>query len=345
MKREGFIFPKICAKENIILAIYNSSKGKRGRRNVQRILKKSVYYASQIQQMLVNKTYVPAGYQEEKIWDGGNKKERTIFKPQYYPDQIIHWCLMQQIEPLIRRGMYDYCCASVPGRGIHYTLKTVKKWLKEDHKYTKYCVKMDIKKFYPSIDRAVLKGQFRRKIKDPDTLWLIETIIDSHKQGLPIGNYTSQWFSNFYLEGFDHYVKEVLGVKYYIRYMDDFCLFGNNKKKLHQARSKVEQYLQEVLHLQLKDNWQLFCVDERGVDFVGYRIFRDYCLLRKSTALRISRRMRKIRARGEIKYKDAAAFMSYLGWLKHCQAYNFTQKHLVPVGKIEEIKDVIRAYS
>ncbi|MDD2433389.1 MAG: RNA-directed DNA polymerase, partial [Clostridia bacterium] len=173
----------------------------------------------------------------------------------------------------------------------------------------KYCVKMDIRKFYPSIDQEVLKKQFRRKIKDKDTLWLIDTIIDSHKQGLPIGNYTSQWFSNFYLEGFDHYVKEVLGVKYYIRYMDDFCLFGNNKKKLHQARKKVEQYLNEVLHVQVKGNWQLFRVDDRGVDFVGYRIFRDYCLLRKSTALRISRRMRKIRAGEEIEYKDAAALI------------------------------------
>ena len=295
--------------------------------------------------MLVNKTFVPSGYRKEKIWDGGNKKERIIHKPQYYPDQIIHWCLMQQIEPVIRRGMDAYCCASVPGRGIHYALKAVKKWLKEDRKYTKYCVKMDIVKFYPSIDKEVLKGQFRRKIKDQDVLWLIEVIIDSHQLGLPIGNYTSQWFSNFYLEGFDHYVKEVLGVKYYIRYMDDFCLFGRNKKKLHQARIKAEQYLRDVLHVQVKGNWQLFQVDDRGVDFVGYRIFRDYCLVRKSTALRISRRMRQIRACEEIGYKDAAAVMSYWGWLKHCNANNFTQKYLAGVGEMEEIKDVIRLNS
>jgi RNA-directed DNA polymerase len=278
----------------------------------------------------------------EKIWDGANKKERIIYKPRYYPDQVIHWCLMRQIEGIIKQGMYYYNCASIPGRGIHYALNAVKKWLREDHKHTKYCVKMDIAKFYPSIDKEVLKGQFRRKIKDKDTLWLIETIIDSHTQGLPIGNYTSQWFSNFYLEGLDHYVKEVLGVKYYVRYMDDFCLFGNNKKKLHQARTRVEQYLNEVLHVQVKDNWQLFRVDDRGVDFVGYRIFRDYCLLRKTTSLRIARRMRKIRASGEIAYRDAAAFMSYLGWLKHCNAYNFTQKHLAPVGEIKDIKEVIR---
>jgi RNA-directed DNA polymerase len=197
----------------------------------------------------------------------------------------------------------------------------------------------------PACSSGLLIAPLRRKIKDKDTLWLIDTIIDSHKQGLPIGNYTSQWFSNFYLEGFDHYVKKALGVKYYIRYMDDFCLFGNNKKKLHRARVEVEKYLNEVLHVQVKDNWQLFRVDDRGVDFVGYRIFRDYCLLRKSTALRISRRMRKIRASEEIRYKDAAAVMSYWGWLKHCHAYNFTQKHLATVGEMEEIKEVIRVNS
>jgi RNA-directed DNA polymerase len=342
VKRKGFIFQKICEKDNIVRAIYNSSKGKKKRRNVRRILKKSDCYAQEIQEMLMKKTYVPSGYQEEKIWDGANKKERIIYKPKYYPDQVIHWCLMQQIEPIIRRGMYYYNCASIPGRGIHYALQAVKKWLWEDRKHTKYCVKMDIKKFYPSIDQEVLKGQFRRKIKDKDTLWLIETIIDSHEQGLPIGNYTSQWFSNFYLEGFDHYVKEVLGVKYYIRYMDDFCLFGNNKKKLHRARVEVEKYLNEVLHVQVKDNWQLFRVDDRGVDFVGYRIFRDYCLLRKTTSLRIARRMRKIRASEEMSYRDAAAIMSYLGWLKHGNAYNFTQKHISSVWEIEDIKEAIR---
>lgn len=278
-------------------------------------------------------------------WNNGVVKERIIYKPRYYPDQIIHWCLMQQIEEIIKRGMYCYCCASIPGRGIHYALKAVKKWLREDRKHTKYCVKMDIVKFYPSVDKEVLKEQFRRKIKDHDTLWLIDTIIDSHQQGLPIGNYTSQWFSNFYLEGFDHYVKETLGVKYYVRYMDDFCLFGNNKKKLHQARKKAEQYLNEVLHVRVKDNWQLFRVDDRGVDFVGYRTFRDYCLLRKSTSLRIARRSRKIRARGKPVFKDAAAVMSYRGWLKHSNAHNFMRKHLLTVGKTQKLKQIISAES
>ena len=188
----------------------------------------------------------------------------------------------------------------------------------------------------------MLKGQFRRKIKDEDTLWLIDTIIDSINKGLPIGNYTSQWFSNFYLEVFDHYVKEELKAKYYVRYMDDICLFSNNKKKLHKARKQVEQYLQEVLHVQVKDNWQLFRVDDRGIDFVGYRTFRDHYLLRKKTSLRIARKARKIRTSEEIIYHDAAVVMSYLGWLKHCNAHNFVCRYIFPVGKEKKLKKKIR---
>ncbi len=341
MKRVGFIFEKIIDKDNILWAIDNSARGKRKRKNVQRVLENAEKCAEEIQEMLSKKTYQPAEYFEEVIWDVSNKKERVIYKPKYYPDQVIHWCLIQQIEFILRRGMYYYSCASIPGKGIHFALKAVKKWLKNDRKHTKYCVQMDIRKFYPSIDQEILKGLFRKKIKDQDTLWLIDRIVDSHAPGLPIGNYTSQWFSNFYLGGFDHYVKS-LGVKYYVRYMDDLCLFGNNKKKLHGIRRRIEEYLNEVLHLKVKDNWQLYRVDVRGVDFVGYRIFRDYCLLRNRTALRIARRMRRIAVKENMSYQDATSIMSYLGWLKHSNTYNFTQKHILSRWKMEGIKEVIR---
>ena len=122
-------------------------------------------------------------------------------------------------------------------------------------------------------------------------------------------------------------------------------MFGNNKKKLHQARMKAEQYLNEVLHVRVKDNWQFFRVDDRGVDFVGYRIFREYCLLRKSTSLRIARRTRRMRAKGKLMFRDAAAVMSYLGWLKHCNAHNFMREHLLPVGKTEKLKQIISTES
>jgi hypothetical protein len=341
MKRYGYIYKEICDIENIKEAILKASKGKRNRGNVQKVLKDIDYYAEQIQSMLVNKTYVPSPYLEDKIKETASSKERNIFKPKYYPDQIIHWALMLKLSPTIMKGMYHYNCGSIPNRGIHYAHDAVKKWLKNDRKNTRYCVKIDISKFYPNVDTEILKALFRKRIKDKDTLWLIDSIIFSHDKGLPIGNYTSQWFSNFYLQWFDHFVKERLGIKFYVRYMDDCCFFGNNKKKLHKARSEIQAYLKNELHLTVKGNWQLFKIDSRGVDFVGYRTFRNYSLLRKKTALRVSRRARKVKKGLNITGKDASAIISYNGWLNHCNSHNFKVKHIYPLN-INKLKRVIR---
>lgn len=180
--------------------------------------------------------YRPSPYVEMKIHDGANKKERIIYKPRFYPDQIVHWALMLQIEPLLMKGMYEFCCASVKGRGIMRGMRHIKKILVQDRKYTKYCLKLDIKKFYPSIDKQILKNKFRRILKDKDTLNLIDLIIDSGIEGIPIGNFTSQWFANFYLQDLDHFIKEHLKVKYYVRYMDDMVLFSNNKKNYERSK-------------------------------------------------------------------------------------------------------------
>ena len=197
MKRKGNIYENITNLNNIESAIYKAAKGKGSRKTVEKILDSPTYYALQIQKALKDKTYRPSPYVEMKIRDGANKKERIIFKPRFYPDQVIHWALMLQIEPLIMRGMYEFSCASIKNRGIMRGMRHLKKILVADRKYTKYCLKIDIKKFYPSIDKEILKNKFRKIIKDKDTLFLIDLIIDSSQEGLPIGNFTSQWFANF----------------------------------------------------------------------------------------------------------------------------------------------------
>lgn len=207
MKRTGFLYEKVCDPENIKVAIRESSKGKRTQRRVKRVLDNIDQYAKRISDMLKAKTYAPSPYVEKTIHDGSAGKERIIYKPRYYPDQIIHWALMLQVQSIIMQGMYKYSCGSVPGRGTALGQKTLRKWLDKDRKGTRYCLKMDIQKFYPSVDNETLKRMFRRKIKDRDCLWLIDQIVDS-ADGLPIGNFTSQWFSNFYLEGLDHFIKQ-----------------------------------------------------------------------------------------------------------------------------------------
>ena len=316
----------------------NSSKGKRKQNRVNKVINNIDSYANKISKLLKSKDYKPSSYKIKRIKDGAQKKTRVIYKPRYYPDQIIHWALMQQIQAIIMRGMYYYNCGSVPGRGTSHGQKALRKWLDNDYRNTKYCLKMDIKKFYPSINNGILKQKFKRKIKDPHCLWLIDIIIDS-ADGLPIGNYTSQWFSNFFLEGLDHFIKEELRVKYYIRYVDDLVLLGPNKKKLHKVKRKIDDYLAKI-KLRIKGNWQVFKINCRAIDFLGFRFFRNKTILRKRNALRIRRRIKKISKKSNLSYKDACAIISYWGWIKRSDSYNFYQKHIKPKVSIGRAKKV-----
>ncbi len=339
MKRVGFIFEKVVSHENLALAIENSARGKKHQRRVARVVANPEPHIAEIQKLLIEKAFIPAPYVEREIHDNSAGKKRTIFKPKYYPDQIIHWALIQQIQPIIMRGMYRYCCGSIPGRGTSDGQKAVRKWLDTDPRRTKYCLKMDVRKFYPSVSNYHLKQMFRRKIKCSNTLWLIDSIIDS-ADGLPIGNFTSQWFSNFYLEGLDHFIKQTLGVRYYIRYVDDLVLLGPNKRKLHKARREIEQYLLDI-GLQLKNDWQLFPVKSRPIDFLGMRFYRTHTTLRRRTCLRIRRRAKRIGKKKRLSPADAAAIVSYWGWVKRTNSYKFYHTHVRPHVTIQKARRVI----
>lgn len=343
MKRVGYLYEKICDLDNIKLAILKSSLGKRNQKRVKVVLDNIEAKVIEIQDLLLNKKYIPSPYVIKIIQDGATKKTRTIYKPVYYPDQIIHWALMLQLQDVIMKGMYEYSCGSVPKRGTSYGQKVLRKWLDNDYKGTKYCLKMDISKFYPSVNNEILKTMFKKKIKDGGCLWLINRIIGS-ADGLPIGNYTSQWFSNFFLQGLDHYIKEKLGVKYYVRYVDDLVLLGSNKKKLHIARKMISEYL-NTIDLQLKGNWQVSKVSDRDIDFLGFRFFRDKTILRKRNALRIRRRIKKIGKKKELSLKDACAVISYWGWIKRSNSFNFYNKYVKPTISVGEAKKAVSEYA
>lgn len=345
MKRIGYLYSKICEAENIETAILKASLGKRDREFVREIVESRKHYAEKIREMLIEKAYSPSPYTIKKIYDGASKKERLIYKPKFYPDQIVHWALILVLEPVIMRGMYPHTCGSVPGRGTSYGQKVLRKALNTDYRGTKYCLKMDISKFYPSIDKELLKESFRRIVKDRDCLWLIETVIDSVEAGLPIGNYTSQWFSNFFLQDLDHFIKERLGAKHYIRYVDDLVILGPNKRKLHRVREEIELYLKSK-KLSLKQDWQIFLVSKRPIDFLGFRFYRSKTTLRRSLALRIRRRMIKISKKKQMNFSDASAIVSYWGWIKRSDSYGFYCKYFTGLKiNIAKAKGVIRYHA
>lgn len=198
MKRINNLYEKIYDKNNIRSAIYCSAKGKSKRQDVIKILDNQEYYVETIYNMLKNKTHYPSKCKPFSLYDVHNKKERIIYKPKYFPDQIIHFCLMNVLEPILIKKMYLYSCGSIPGRGTSFGQKNIRKWLDNDKNNTKYCLKLDIRKFYPSIDQDIMYNKFVNIIKDKEALWLIKQILSSTNNGLPIGFYTSGWFSNFF---------------------------------------------------------------------------------------------------------------------------------------------------
>lgn len=326
MKRYGYLYEKIYDIENIKFAHKNAKKGKNHYREVKMVDRNPDNYFLKIHKMLKNKTYKNSEYEVmNRKMDKG--KVRKIFKLPYFPDRIIHHAIMQIVEPIWRKTLIRDTYSSLAGRGIHDGVKRIKKALR-DKENTKYCLKMDVTKFYPSIDNDILKKIVRKKIKDPDLLWLLDEIIDS-SQGVPIGNYLSQYFGNLYLTGLDHFAKENLGCKNYFRYCDDIVILESNKKKLHTLRNKIENYLNDI-NLELKGNYQVFPVDVRGIDFLGYKFFHEYTLLRKSIKKKFIKRIKKINNNWKnLSYSQIVnSIMSYLGWFKYANCKNLFHKYI-----------------
>ena len=341
MKRVGNLYDQICSMENILNAIHFAAKHKKSRFNVQRVLADPEWHAARVRQLLLDKTFTPCPAKIMTVRDLPSGKVREIQIPRFFPDQIVHWALMLQIKPVLMRGMYAHTCGSVPGRGQAHGQRYLRRWLDRDRKGTKYCLKMDISKFYQNVNHEILKALFRRVLKDPEALWLIDTIVDSGPSGLPIGNCTSQWFANFFLQGLDHFIKQQLRVKYYVRYVDDLVLLGPNKRKLHKARQDIALYL-SALQLTLKDDWQVFPIKHRFIDFLGFRFYRCHTTLRARNALRIRRRVARVARRKKISRKDACAVISYLGIVTNSDSAGYRQKYIDSQVNIKRLKEVIR---
>lgn len=326
MKRYGNLYPEMWNMDNIRRAHLNARKGKAHYQEVQMVNADEEYYLSRIQDMIKNKTFKNSEYEIFIKSDSG--KVREIYKLPYFPDRIIHHCIMQILEPIWVSTLIKDTYSSLKGRGIHAGVNRIKKALK-DKDDTQYCLKMDVRKFYPSIDHNILKTIIRQKIKDPDVLWLLDGIIDS-TEGIPIGNYLSQHFGNLYLSGLDHYLKENMHCKHYFRYCDDMVILHSNKEHLAQLRKDIRVYLETNLNLTLKDNWQVFPVDKRGIDFLGYRFHHTHITLRKSIATRFKQRMEQIKKEYQhlSPINIISGVMSYYGWMKHADCYNLQNKYI-----------------
>lgn len=321
--------------DNLKLAHQNAKKGKGWYKEVKMIDENPEHYLLQLQEMLVNHTYHTSEYKTFYKIDGN--KKRLIYKLPYFPDRICQWAVLQVIEPILLKNFTADTYSAIPGRGIHKCLFKLQDALQTDVKGTQYCLKIDAKQYYPSINHEILKEKYRRLFKDEDLLWLLDEIIDSTpgETGVPIGNYLSQYSGNYYLSAFDHWIKEVKGIKYYFRYMDDIVILHESKEYLHQLLKEIDEYFHTKLKLTIKENWQVFPTFKRGIDYVGYRSFLNYTLLRKSTCKNFKVKMvaiNKKRLNGEpLTYSEWCSINSYDGWLVHCDSYRLQEKYLNPL--------------
>lgn len=315
MIRIGNLYQQICSLGNLHLADQKARKGKGWQYGIRLHDKNRQANIIALQQALINKTFTTSAYDSFIIFD---RKEREVFRLPYYPDRIVHHAVMNILEPLFISVFTRDTYSCIKGRGIHAAANAVKLALR-DAPRTQYCLKLDIKKFYPSIDHNTLKDLLRRKIKDQDLLWLLDNIIDS-APGVPIGNYLSQYFANFYLAYFDHWLKEVKLVKYYFRYADDLVILAGSKEYLHHLLSEIRHYLADQLKLQVKGNYQVFPVGSRGIDFLGYVFYHTHTRLRKGIKQNFARKMA-----GQANHRSVA---SYCGWAGHANCNHLLKKLL-----------------
>lgn len=337
MKRHGNLFEKIITLENIELAHIKAKKDKSFYDEVIEVDKNPDFYFKKIREMLINKTYTikPEDYTMFTKLDKG--KLREIYKLDYFPHRIIQHCVLNVTEGIFLSTLISNTFSSIPERGIHLALEKMGNDIVRFPDETDYCLKMDIKKFYPNINQQICSNMFRKKFKDKDLLWLLDVFIYSMdgEKGLAIGSLFSQWGGNFYLTYFDHWLKEIKGVEFYYRYCDDLVILHHNKKFLHTLKREIDGYLSINLDLEIKGNWQVFPTRVRGVDFVGYRHFGDYILLRKTTSKNMIRKMKRVLQKcesgKEMSYTEWCSVNSYKGWIIWCNGHNLYQKYIKPL--------------
>lgn len=329
MKRIGNLYAKIISLDNLRLADEKARRGKTKAYGVRVHDRNREANIIALHDALLTKTYHTSEYEVFKVYE---PKEREIFRLPYYPDRIVHHAIMNVLEPIWVSVFTHNTYSCIKERGIEGCARAVEKIIRKYDGRPLYCLKIDIRKFYPSIDHEVLKRIVRRKIKDADLLWLLDEIIDS-APGLPIGNYLSQYLANLCLAYFMHWVNERLHIEIgrkepvdATEYADDIPFFADNKEDLHKVFRAVKRFMEEELHLKIKGNYQIFPIavnryDKHGraLDYVGYKFYRQQKLMRKSIKKNLCRVVAKLNHKQPaVPYKEyKMAIAPWIGWAKH----------------------------
>lgn len=344
MKRIGNLYDKIISVDNLRLADIKARRGKHRTYGVRYHDRNREANILALHEALLTRTYKTSPYEVFTIFE---PKERLIYRLPYYPDRIVHHAIMNVLEPIWVSVFTHNTFSCVKGRGVEGCARSVERHIRKYRGRPLYVLKIDLKKFYPSIPHTTLKKAVRWKIKDRRLLWLIDEIIDSvngtphpvregevcNGESLPIGNYLSQYLANLVLAPFMHKVNEEWKIDA-DEYADDLTFYGDNPEELRQAfHTKIKPYLENELGLKVKENWQIFPVAKnrqdkhgRALDFVGYKFYREQKLIRKSIKQNFCRAVARLNKQvpppSMERYKHGIC--SWLGWAQHSNS-----KHLL----------------
>jgi retron-type reverse transcriptase len=327
------LYTQLCSWDNLYLAWRKAAKGKRGKGPAARFEFHLEDNLVALQEALASQTYQPGAYHSFYI----HEPKRRLISAAPFRDRVVHHALCNVIEPLFERSFIVDSYANRKGKGTHRALDRAEDLARRFH----YCLQVDVQQFFPAIDHAILHETLARKIADPDVLWLIGRILASgvgvlseeytpvyfpgddlfaanRERGLPIGNLTSQFWANCYLNPFDHFVKRELRCAGYVRYVDDLLLFADEKATLWAWKAALIARLARM-RLTIHPGAHPRPVTE-GLPFLGFVIYPDRRTLKRRKGVAFARRFRALRAAwaaGEIPLERVAA--SARGWANHAR--------------------------
>ncbi len=327
--------------KNMLDAHYRAREGKRKKKEIILFEMDLETNIIRIIDEIRNNTYKFGKYREFKVYE---PKERII-KSLPYRDRIVHqWYIEEFIKPYFYKRFINDTFACLDNRGTHLAVKRVQKYMRiMKRKYGSYYVlKCDVKKYFYSIDKEILIDILSKKISDKKLLNFSKIILDDGEPlGIPIGNFTSQYFANIYLNELDHYIKEELRVVYYVRYMDDFILLLEDKDTCRLLLNKIKEFLDEKLHLSLNAKSRYF-KNIKGINFCGYRIFETHILLRKRFKKKVYKNIRLWKRLAVSKQFNSQKFMlsynSFKGHASHANSYNFFRKVDTRIHNLKEFE-------
>lgn len=325
MKTHKKLWDQFISVENFELAAKKAVKSKKSKKQTKVFLANKDILLEKLRQDLIFGRFKTSEYHVFEVFE---PKRREIYELPLYPDHIVHHALINVLGPIWQSRFVKNSYACIPGRGIHSAVQQAMLFVRKN----KYVLQCDIRKFYPSINHEIMMNIIAKKVHDRKILNLMKIIVFSLPGGknLPIGNLTSQWMGNLYLTELDLFIKHKLKCKNYVRYSDDFCIFHNDKKFLNSLKQPIAQFAEQCLDLNLSKS---AVQKSQGVVFIGFRLFKDFLLLRKRTVKKIKKRIKKIAEQRRRSFSTVSSLASTHGLMKWANTYNLQMSLLKIAAK------------